>query len=120
MLITDSLSLDQIPGENFLISCLQKNLNFIINHKIIKKGKLLLFKRFHYFIQITLMNEKNVRENFDLPIPFKVESYTDEGLMYFDYRLKALEVEFLPNIPEKVHSIYFNKILEIQTINICN
>ena len=117
MLITDSISLDQVPGEAFLVSCLQKNLTFVVNNKIVKKGRLLLFRRFHYFIQISLLNEKSIRENFDLPIPFKVEDYLDEGLLYFDYRLKSLEVESLPIIPEKVHSVYFDKILEIQVVN---
>lgn len=117
MLITDSISLEQVPGEAFLVSCLQKNINFSINNKIVKKGRLLLFRRFHYFIQISLQTEKGIRENFDLPIPFKVENYIEEGLLYFDYRLKALEVDSLPNIPDKVHSIYFDKILEMQVVN---
>ena len=65
------------------------------------------------------MSEKGIRENFDLPIPFKVENYQEEGLLYFDYRLKSLEVESLPIIPEKIHSAYFDKILEIQIINTC-
>ncbi len=62
------------------------------------------------------MTEKNLRENFEIPIPFKVEDYSDEGLLYFDYRLDSLQVDVLPRIPDKVPSIYFNKILEIQSI----
>ena len=114
MIIVDSINLEQIPGERFLVSFLQKNLKFSINNKLIKKGKLILFKRFHYFIQISLISEKGTRENFDLPVPFKVENYNEEGLLYFDYRLNSLEVENLPRIPQKVCSIYFDKILEIQ------
>lgn len=114
MIIVDSINLEQIPGEKFLISFLQKNLKFSINNKIVKKGRLILFRRFHYFIQISLLSEKGTRENFDLPIPFKVENYEDDGLLYFDYRLKSLEVENLPKISQKVCSIYFDKILEIQ------
>lgn len=114
-----SVHLDQVPGEDFLVECLQKSLSFSINNKAIKRGKLLLFRRFHYFIQIALMSEKGTRENFDIPIPFKIESYIDDGLMYFDYRLKSLEVENVPFITEKISSIYFDKILEIQIINTC-
>lgn len=109
--------LEQIPGEDFLTSCLQKNVSFSICNKIIKRGRLILFKRFHYFIQISLLSEKGSRENFDVPIPFKVESHQEEGLLYFDYRLKSLEVDYLPLITEKVASIYFDRILEIQIIN---
>ena len=105
---------DQIPGEKFLMHYLQKSVIFSINNKIIKKGRLVLFKRFHYFIQFSLITEKSMKETFDVPIPFKIESYIDEGLLYFDYRLNSLEVEHLPIFSEKVSSIYFDKILEIQ------
>lgn len=116
MLITSTAPLDQVPGEMFFVSCLQKNINFLIDNKIVKKGKLLLFRRAHYFIQMTLLNEKGSKENAEIPIPFKIEDYTDEGLIYFDYRINSLEVEELPKIPEKITSIYFNKILEIQAL----
>jgi hypothetical protein len=116
MSITDTIGFDHIPGEDFLIYCLQKNLHFSINNKTIKRGRLLLFRKFHYFIQIALLTEKGVRENFEIPIPFGVEFYSEDGLIYFDYRLKALEVDSLPKIPEKVTSAYFDKILEIQII----
>lgn len=119
MLTIDSISLDKIPGESFLLSSLQNILSFSINNRVIKKGRLLLYRRFHYFIQISILSEKGNRENFDLPIPFKIENYSSEGLLYFDYRLKSLEVPSLPRLPEKVHSIYFDKILEIQSTNIC-
>lgn len=116
MSVSTTIHLDQVPGEPFLISCLQKNMNFSINNKTIKCGRLLLFRRVHYYIQIALLTEKNLRENFEIPIPFKVENYSDEGLLYFDYRLDSLQVDNMPRIPDKVSSIYFNRILEIQTV----
>lgn len=119
MLTTSLAHPDQIPGEQFLVHCLQKNISFSVNNKVIKRGKLLLFRRFHYFIQIALLTERGTRENFDIPIPFNIEDYLEEGLLYFDYRVKSLEVENLPFITEKVSSIYFDKILEIQVINTC-
>lgn len=116
MVITSTINLDQVPGEQFLISSLQKQVNFSINGKQIKSGRLLLFRRVHYYVQIALMTDKNNRENFEIPIPFKVENYQEEGLLYFDYRLDSLETDELPIIPDKVSSVYFNKILEIQTV----
>jgi len=118
-MIASTVSIDQVPGELFLFSCLQKNVNFSINNKTIKRGRLLLFRRFHYFIQIALLTERGTRENFDIPIPFKVEDYLEEGLLYFDYRLSSLEVQNIPLIKEKVSSIYFDRILEMQVINTC-
>jgi hypothetical protein len=107
---------ETIPGEQFLINCLQKNISFSISDKVIKKGKLLLFRKIHYYIQIALQTEKNQKENFEIPIPFAIESYEDEGLMYMDYRMASLNVSNIPPIPSKVSSSYFNKILEISVI----
>lgn len=115
--MTETSNIEHLPGEDILVTCLQKNLSFTINNKQVKRGRLLLFRRFHYFIQIALLSERGIRENFEIPIPFNIEYYPDEGLLYFDYRLNALQVEHLPKIPEKVQSIYFDRILEIQIIN---
>jgi len=112
-----SSHLDLIPGEEFLISCLQKNIGLSINNRILKRGKLLLFRRYHYYIQLAIATEKGTRENLDVPIPFRTEDYLDEGIIYFDYRLKSLNTDSLPKIPEKVSSIYFNNILEIYVVN---
>jgi hypothetical protein len=112
-----NLSLDHVPGEQYLIPWLQKQVSFSIGDKIIKRGRLLLFRRIHYYIQIALMTEKNVRENFEIPIPFSVENHETDGLLYFDYRLSSLHLENMPPVPKKVSSSYFNKILEIAALN---
>lgn len=112
-----TITLEQVPGEKFLVDCLQKHLCFLINDRLIKKGKLILFRRANYFIQVSLSNEKNHRENFEIPIPFKTEYYKDDGLIYFDYRVRSLEVESLPAISQRVVSTYFDKILEIQIVS---
>jgi hypothetical protein len=108
----EDITFAKIPGEDFFVTCLQKNLGFCIGNKTIKCGKLLLFKRSHFFIQITLSNQKKEKENFEIPFPFKIETHGDEGIMYFDYRLEALDIP-APIIQSKVSSSYFNKILEI-------
>ena len=113
LLASTTINLDELPGESFLLSCLQKQVYFSVGGKNVKKGKLLLFRRVHYFIQISLMSDKNVRENFEIPIPFKVEQYAEDGLMYFDYRITSLNIKNFPKIPEKVSSTYFNRILEM-------
>lgn len=114
MSTTSTLHLDQIPGDKFLVNCLQKQIIFSINNKTIKKGKLLLYKRAHYFVQFTLMSDKGNREHVDVPFPFKVESYEEDNLLYFDYRIKSLDASGLPKLPDKPMFVYFDKILEIQ------
>ena len=110
----EEMMFSKIPGEDFLFNSLQKELTFHIGSKTIKQGRLLLFKRkSSFFIQITLFNSKKEKENFEIPFPFKVEEYKEDGVMYFDYRLDALNVETLPHIQSKVASSYFNRILEV-------
>lgn len=119
MFLSCTSHLGQIPGDSFLVSCLQRNVCFTLNNRQIKRGKLLLFRRIHYFIQVALLTEKGTRENFEVPIPFNVEVHSEEGLMYMDYRLESLGVKNLPKITEKISCLYFNKILELQIIDTC-
>jgi len=99
--------------EEFLTQTLQQHMTFHVNGKLIKRGRLLLFKRQHYYIQLALANDKNLRENFDIPIPFEVELYPEDNLAYFDYRLDSLKTDSLPILPKKISSSFFNKILEV-------
>jgi hypothetical protein len=106
----------EIPGEAFLIKCLQQTIRFTVNNRTIKQGKLLLFCKAHYYIQISLATDKNPRENFEIPFPFQTEIYENEGLMYFDYRLSSLGTSVVPKPVKKISSTYFDKILEMQLL----
>jgi hypothetical protein len=115
--------IDYMPGEEFFLNSLQKNLIFTIGSKTLKKGKLIIFKRQHYHIQLTLTNVKQEKENFEIPIPFAVEEHLNDNLVYFDYRMKSLahrnsEAENKLNtfrFKSISPSQFFNNILEIQT-----
>jgi hypothetical protein len=126
MISVASTFLEEIPGETFLQRHLQNPIKFILGQKIIKQGRLVLFKRAHYYLHITLLTSKNNKESFEIPIPFKVEEYRHEGLAYFDYRYQGLcgLNEELNKKLAKVKikntnpSQYYNKILEIQAGNV--
>jgi hypothetical protein len=126
MISVTSTFLETLPGEDFFLKHLQTPIIFILGAKILKQGKLILYKRTHYYFQITILNLKQTKESFEIPIPFKVEEYTNEGLIYFDYRLKSLigyNEQSLYNIKKtKIKntnpSQYYDKILEIQTKNV--
>lgn len=122
----DSTLLDRIPGEEPLADNLQRLMRFALGNKIIKQGKLILFKRTHYCMYLTIHNIKGVTENFEIPIPFKVEYYPSQGLCYFDYRVKTLarrdskkeeaaKKMFIKNVTP---SQYHDKILEITILDI--
>jgi hypothetical protein len=103
-------------AEIFFTKYLQTDFVFSTSNKVSKKGKFLLFKRNHFFIQITLLNNKGMKENFEIPFPYKIELYEPEGLLYFDYRISSLNLSKPILTPSKISSNYYNKILEIQTI----
>ena len=122
MSVTNTI-LDFMPGEEYFTKSLQCPVVFTLGKKIIKQGRLIIFKRTHFYIQITVLNSKNTKESFEIPIPFKTDYYPNEGLMYFDYRCRSLtgsnsEAELLTN-SYKVKNVnpsqYYNKILEIKT-----
>ena len=125
MISVASAFLEEIPGEAFFERHLQSPIKFILGQKTIKQGRLVIFKRAHYYLHITLLTAKNNKESFEIPIPFKVEEYIHEGLAYFDYRIQGLHGlnEELNERLSKIRikntnpSQYYNKILEIQAGN---
>jgi hypothetical protein len=122
MISVTSTHLEDLPGESFLTRALQFPIKFTLGEKVIKQGRLVLFKRTHYYLNITLLTYRNTKESFEIPIPFRVEEYLHEGLAYFDYRLQGLggmdEDLNQKLIKAKIKNInpsqYHNKILEIQ------
>ena len=61
---------DSYPGEMFFTSSLQNNLIFTLGKKVVKQGRLILFKQAHFYIQLSLLSNKNVKEILEIPIPF--------------------------------------------------
>jgi hypothetical protein len=122
MINVSNTYLDEMPAEDFFTKNLQCSLIFNLGTKTIRKGRLIIFKKSHFFIQISLLTIKGNQETFEVPIPFKVEYHPGENLIYFDYRLKSLTGNnedlkdlVLHQIKKNTPSQYFNKILEIQT-----
>lgn len=117
--------IDSYPGEAFFTNSLQNSLLFTLGKKIVKQGRLILFRQAHFYVQLTLLSHKNVKEVLEIPIPFYVENYPLENLVYFDYRFRALAGNDVSisqrlqnvNIKNVNPSQYYNKILEIKTVN---
>jgi hypothetical protein len=113
--------IDYIPGEEYFTKALQSNLIFNLGKKQVKRGRLILFKRAHYHIVFTMLNGRDNKENFEIPIPFKIEYYPEEKIIYFDYRIRSLSGNN-KEIEERLNKVkmrgvlptqYYNKILEI-------
>lgn len=76
---------------------LQKNISLEFKDKIYKQGKLLIFQQKNFYLTFILDSTKKKNEKIEIPIPFDTETHYDEGLIYFDYRLKTLS-KFSPEI----------------------
>lgn len=79
--------------ENDLKSLILKNVEFKINDKIIKRGKVKIFNTKQFFIKFKIENSDGVKE-FELPYPYK--TYKLNNGFLFDYCLSA----FVPNTEE--------------------
>jgi hypothetical protein len=112
-----------INGTNIEEACkflLQKNISLEIKNKIFKQGKLLLFYQKNFYLTFILNSSKKIKDKVEIPIPFEVETHLEEGLIYFDYRIKTLsklapEMEnYLKIYPSKVsNNKYWDTILVI-------
>jgi hypothetical protein len=63
-----------------------QNVEFKVDNKVIKKGKVKVFNTKQFFIRFKLDNNGIINE-YDLPYPFRVEKNNDGYL--FDYCLSA-------------------------------
>lgn len=108
--------------EEVLIGLLQKDLKLSINNKQYRKGKLLLFKQNNYHLELTVRKNDTDMKRFEIPIPFGIEKWEADGLVYFDYRLSTLSKndkvvgEMLKKLPTEGNNKFYNKILEIQIV----
>jgi hypothetical protein len=70
-----------------------KNIEFRINDKLLKKGKVKVFNTKQFFIKFKLENSDEIKE-FEIPYPYKV--YKNPNGFIFDYCLSA----FVPKTEE--------------------
>ena len=116
------MTINDTEIEFVLKDLLQKDLKLSINNKQYRKGKLLLFKQNNYHIELTVRKNETDIKRFEIPIPFAIEKWNDDGLVYFDYRLLTLAknndtiYKMLKNLPTEGNNKFYNKILEIQVI----
>ena len=91
------MSISGTKLEEYCKFLLQKNITIEIKNKTYKQGKLLIFHQKNFYITFILNSSKKEKEKIEIPIPDDVEFHKDEGLIYFDYRLKTL-AKFSPEI----------------------
>ena len=115
------MTINDTELENILKYLLQKNLKLSIKNKQYRKGKLILFKQKNYHIEITIKKNEDDIKRFEIPIPFNIEIWKEDGLIYFDYRLitlanndKVIYNELKKLESDKAKHRFYDQILEIQ------
>jgi len=104
--------------EKILKLLLQKNLSLSIKNKQLKKGRLVLFKQNNYHIELTVSNNGALKK-FEIPIPYNIESWEDDNLIYFDYRLITLAQNnkdihnLITGVQKNCNNKFYDSILEI-------
>ena len=69
---------------------LQRNVNFKIDTKILKKGRLILFNIADFYVIFTIETAfSNKRQSYEIPFPFYIERKTSDILL-LDYRFHHL------------------------------
>lgn len=73
---------------NHLEQYLLQSVEFVLNDKVIKRGKIKIFNFKQYFIKFTLESENGELKVYDLMYPFRVDTDGD-GNCVFNYHLSA-------------------------------
>ena len=108
--------------EDTLKGLLQKDLKMYIKNKCVKSGKLLLFKQNNYHLELTIQRKDNEIKRFEIPIPYNIEEWQEDNLIYFDYRLHTLSrnnaelYTLLKTIRKTGNNKYYDNILEIEVV----
>jgi len=109
--------MNMVELENDLKDIFQKNIKFVLNEKVLKEGRLILFSFKEFYLHFKLQTENNSYKNFEIPCPF---SYTvKNNCLEFDYKNSTFtkndkDIEFLVKLVKKNKtSKYYNNTLII-------
>jgi len=113
--------IDDTKYETTLKYLLQKDIKFNLNGKSYKKGKLILFKQRNYHLELTLQKNNNTKK-IEIPIPYNIEMWADDNLVYFDYRLTTLSkgdkelYNLITKMVQQSYSKFYDSILELEIL----
>lgn len=65
--------------ENFL----QRDVNFNIEHKTVRRGRLLLYNINDYYIKFTIMTNKNLQKNYEVPYPYMIKNHDSHVVLSY-------------------------------------
>lgn len=75
-------------GLKVLDDFLQRDVSFNIEHKTVRKGRLLLYNINDYYVKFTILTNKNVHKNYEIPYPYMISS--NDTHVDFSYKIHDL------------------------------
>jgi hypothetical protein len=99
---------------------LQQEVDFNIEHKTVRKGRLILYNVHDYYFKFTILTKKDVIKTYEVPYPYKIT--TTSNSVKFSYKIQDLvrknyTKELLARQFEPVTNKLYDKCLLISTQN---
>ena len=85
---------------------LQQNVHFNIEHKTVRRGRLLLYNINDYYIKFTIITNKNLQKNYEVPYPYKITH--NDTCVNFSYKIEDL---CRGNINKEQHARQFEPVV---------
>ena len=67
---------------------LQQNVHINIEHKTVRKGKLLLYNINEYYIKFVILTNKDITKTYEVPFPYKMTAKADH--LKLSYKIEDL------------------------------
>lgn len=109
MMNSNLLTYESLGYDKYLKKILQKNVLFILNDKIIRKGQIILYTYKNFVIQFYVKQNKNTRKT-EIPIPFAIKDVNNDSLL-LDYSCDIILPDPEANIGKTSSKFYNNQLL---------
>ena len=82
--------------EQLLKCTLQNNVQFVLNDKIIREGKMVIYHVKDFYITFNFINPKGIDKVYEIPVPFDIVK--QDNVLVFSYEVdKAINSDFTCN-----------------------
>ena len=88
----------------------QKDLQFKLNNKVLKEGKLILFSFKEFYLHFKLLVKTNTYKQFEIPYPFAYKIEPTRVILDYTngtFRKNNKEIDFLANLLKKNKHLKF-------------